>query len=129
MNNTAILRKLERRFKELTNNEFEFKAVVTSDGIQMESDYWYQFQDQGVQGTKMSSIAPFKFTDRKMPPPSSFSKYTQDKSRQFAIAKTVQQDGIEAKDYSLKYMRDAEVRKLIEEYYFEEALDILPNTI
>ena len=82
----------------------------------METDMWFPFQDQGVSGTKVHRVTPFKYTD-KMPPPNSFSKYTNDKSGKFAIAKSIQQDGIKPHDYMDKFDRDSRLQDLIADFY------------
>lgn len=118
-----LLMNLGKRLQVLTGNEFEFDCTLTTEGINVESDYFMSFVDQGVKGTKSgSSKAGFKYGN-KMPPPSAFEKYTSDKSTQFAIAKSVQQKGIKAKNYTDKFMQDYKVLDIVADIYAEQILD------
>jgi len=87
--NTGVLRdSISASFQE-TGNGFQI-------GLSME-DYGV-YQDQGVNGTERSWGAPFSYRD-KMPPPSAFSSYTSDKGAQWAIAKSIQKNGIRPKNF------------------------------
>ena len=95
-----------RRMGTITKDKFKFTYTFSPDGINFTTDDFFMYQDQGVNGTEVNkSITPFKY-GAKMPPPSSFSKYSSDKSIQFAIAKSVQQKGIKAQDYIEDFERD-----------------------
>lgn len=100
------------------SNSIKAKLVKKTDGIiiEIEMDDYGFYQDQGVNGvgykqTKsgradkrfkvnrpVTKTAPFSFKS-KMPPPSVFSSYTQNKSMQFAIAKSVYALGIKPKHF------------------------------
>lgn len=112
-----ILDGIVRRMKEISGMDFSIK--LTDDGMDFISEDYFKFQDSGVAGTKSgNSSAGYKFGD-KMPPASSFSKYTSDVNAQFAIAKSVQQEGIKAKNYSDEFAKDPYINSKIEEFYYE----------
>lgn len=100
------------------SNSIQAKLVKKKDGviIEVEMDEYGFYQDQGVNGvgykqTKsgradkrfkvnrpVTKTAPFSFKN-KMPPASAFASYTQNRSMQFAIAKSVYTLGIKPKNF------------------------------
>ena len=107
------------RMKYLTEDNFEFTWELTADGIVFTSDDYFVFQDSGVKGTESgSSKEGFAYKD-KMPPPSAFSKYTNDSKIQFAMAKSKQQKGTKAQNYSKKFADDTYILIQLETIYAE----------
>lgn len=118
-----------KRMREITNNKFEFTYEITSEGISFKSDDYFKFQSQGVKGDESGNSKDGYSYKGKMPPPSAFSKYTNDKSKQFAIAKSVQKKGIEAKDYMKKFDEDAVIKDNLELMYLEYVDEIMRKNI
>ena len=110
------------KMKDITGQEFTVKDIDGGIAVSAVEDY-YKFIDQGVAGTESgSSKGGFKYGN-KMPPASAFSKYTSDKNAQFAIAKSIQKKGIEAKNYT-KEIEDADIfEDTIEDIYFDKLND------
>jgi hypothetical protein len=67
--------------------EMEFKALE-----------YFAYQDQGVSGTKVKRNTPFSYKD-KMPPASAFKSYANTLGGQFAMAKSIQENGIKPKNF------------------------------
>ena len=113
--------RMSSRMRELTDNKFEFDAKITGDvDIEFYGPDYFEMQDKGVQGIKSgSSKAGYKYKKPYNIPASSFSKYTSDKSAQFAIARSVENKGIKAKNYTDKFMRDESILDLIADIYAE----------
>jgi hypothetical protein len=70
-----------------SNVEMEFTAL----------DY-FAYQDEGVNGTKVNRQSPFSYKD-KMLPTSAFKSYANTLGGQFAMAKSIQQNGIKPKNF------------------------------
>ena len=126
---TPLMRKyldaVVRRMNVISKNQYDFTYELTDDGIDFISDEWFIQQSEGVAGTesgKSNEGMKFRY---KMPPPSSFSKYTNDKSHQFAIAKTIQQKGIKAQNYAKEFSRDTLIRDNIEKVYREAIIQTI----
>jgi len=108
-----ILRQIEMRVNELSDNKFDFKVKWVNGELLFYSKDYFIYQDAGVRGTKRgSSDMGFKYK-LKAPPASSFEKYTSNKGYQFAIAKSIQRDGIPAKHYTEKFENDDILEQLI----------------
>jgi hypothetical protein len=110
---------LEERMKKITKGDFSFSAKFKKDTdvVIVTVDKYFQYQDKGVSGTKRKVPgSPYKYGN-KMPPPSSFSKYTSDKGVQFAIAKSIQKEGFNAKNYIEKIHNDKEIQRIFESMY------------
>ena len=110
------LKAIERELSNLTDGKFEFEVRLEDDGMGIYAVEYYQMQDRGVSGTKKKFNTPFQYKD-KMPPPSAFSKYTGDKSKQFAIAKSIQTKGIKPHKYFEAIENSDKLSKLIEDAY------------
>ena len=108
-----------RRMKELSDKEFEFEYRFTNEGIEFYSDDYFKFQDEGVSGTKKATTGTTYKYKSKMPPPSAFSKYSSDLSVQFAIAKSIQQEGIEGQDFTKDFMKDRKIDRQLYIIYEE----------
>jgi hypothetical protein len=67
--------------------EMEFSAL----------DY-FSYQDEGISGTRVKRNTPFSYKD-KMPPASAFKSYTNSLGGQFAIAKSIKENGIKPKAF------------------------------
>lgn len=112
----SIISKIEERANYLSDNLFVFKFSIAKDlTMSFTTEYYYKFQDDGVKGIKSGkSKSNYSFKDS-MPPPSAFSKYSGDINIQFAIAKSVQQKGIEPKDITNKIIKDNIIANLYED--------------
>jgi hypothetical protein len=67
--------------------EMEFSAV----------DY-FSYQDSGVSGTRVKRNSPFSYK-QKSPPASAFKSYSNTLGGQFAIAKSIKENGIKPKSF------------------------------
>ena len=75
------------------------KVEVRRTTLFINAPSYAKYQDKGVAGNKSGkSLAGYKYGSE-MPPPSAFSRYTDDKGEQFAIAKSIQEKGFKAKKY------------------------------
>ena len=110
------------RMHAITQYKFVFTWVLDSNGIDFISDDYYAFQDDGVRGTESGSSKGNYQYKSKMPPPSAFSKYSSDLNVQFAIAKSIQQEGNKAHNYTDKIKKDAFIFSELEIIYAELAL-------
>lgn len=127
-NNTVnkILTLIEDRYEYLTKDNYVFTLTESSKGYSLIGEEYFLYNDAGVAGTMSgTSKAGFKYGD-KAPPASAFSKYTSDKSAQFAIAVSIKQHGIKAKNYTELFMNDSIILDLIADLY-EEILIITIN--
>lgn len=119
-----FLKAIEKELNKLTGGKFHFTAEVDEEGIVIYADEdYYSFNDEGVSGTERKYNTRFSYTD-KMPPASSFSKYSSDRSTQFAIAKSIQKKGIKPKHYSEKIEDSKKLQELVEAAY-ENVVDEL----
>ena len=114
------IRNILNRMSIITKEQFKFTATMSEGVISFLTDYYFKFQDQGVNGTERTVAgSPFKYR-LKTPPASSFKKYTMDKGSQFAIAAAVKRDGIRPKKYTAKFEADkiieANVNYITREY-------------
>jgi len=111
--------KIIDRMNVLSDNKYNFEYKITDDGIDFISDSWFIFQSEGVKGSESGNSNEGMAYRDKMPPPSAFSRYTSDKSKQFAIAKSVQQKGVKAKNYAKKFSDDMIIQDNMEKIYRE----------
>lgn len=119
--------KVVKQMDRISGGDFDFKYKITDDGIEFISDDYFIYQSQGVKGTEDGkSREGFKYT-HKMPPPSAFSKYASDRGGQFAIAKSIQQKGIKAKNYAEKFNTDKIINDNLEKIYEEFVYQKLYN--
>ena len=76
------------------------KVIVTKNKLLITAPFYAKFQDKGVKGVKSGkSLAGYKYGKRGAPPPAAFSRYTTDISEQFAISRSIYQNGFKAKKY------------------------------
>ena len=120
-------RNLDKRIEAIVGGGFDIEVEIERDGdIILVGEDYYKFNDDGVAGTESgSSKKGYRYGNR-MPPPSAFSKYTNDKSAQFAIAKSIQKEGIKAKNYTDKINRDRQVEDIIDDIlldYVDQTID------
>lgn len=109
--------KLAGRLNNLSDDKYDLEVVRRGSTLKVFGDDYFKFQDQGVKGTKSgSSDAGYAYGD-KMPPPNSFSKYTADRSKQFAIARSVQQKGIAAEGYTKEFENDVVIDDIMEDLF------------
>lgn len=96
---------------ELANS---IKGGYDKDSIYVEALDYYKFVDDGVKGVE-GGTGKYSFKS-KMPPASAFSKYTSDVNHQFAIARSVYQNGIKAKDITDKSITEADINNFATDY-------------
>jgi hypothetical protein len=118
------------RMKTLTDDKFEFEYKITDEGIEFITEDYFALQDDGVKGLKSgSSKAGYKFDAPYNIPPSAFAKYTSDKNKQFAIARSVENRGITPKNYVDKFNKDKIIFGLLEDIYAEFIKNIIDEEI
>ena len=114
----AEITKIEARMLKIAGTSYHFHGVLKDGNIEITVEEHFIYQDKGVKGNGKGSKSnpktidpstPFKYGD-KMPPPSAFASYTTSKSRQFAIAKSVQFYGIPTQDWLGKFQADASIK-------------------
>jgi hypothetical protein len=66
---------------------------------------YFQYLDQGVNGLKVNRGSQFSYRD-KMPPPSAFKAYSNSLGGQFAIAKSIQENGIKPRGFFTDNVED-----------------------
>ena len=117
---SGILDKMRLRVEYLSDDDYTWTIKFSkSSGFTFQSEEYFDYQDKGVKGTEVNqntSATPYKY-GTKMPPPSSFTRYTKDRGAQFAIAKSIQRKGIKGKNYIRKFNEDPVMSKLITEFY------------
>ncbi len=104
------LQKLKMRVPRNTgalSKSIKGKADETGDKlvINIEALEYFAFQDQGVSGTEKKYNTPFSYKS-KMPPSSAFKPYAKTLGGQFAMAKSIQQNGIKPKNFFLSKLDD-----------------------
>jgi hypothetical protein len=75
-------------------------AKANNTGVEIEVgalDY-FEYQDKGVSGTERKYDTPFSYKD-KQPPASAFKAYSDTLGGQFAIAKSIKEQGIKPKGF------------------------------
>ena len=93
--------KIENKINSKNIPKVSVRTEVKGEQVQIIIDApdYAKYQDKGVAGVDSGrSLAGYKYKN-KMPPPDAFSRYTSDKSGQFAIAKSIYNKGIPAKKY------------------------------
>jgi len=90
------------------------KGGYDKDSIYVEALDYYKFIDDGVKGVE-GGTGKYSFKS-KMPPASAFAKYTSDINQQFAIARSVYQNGIKAKDITDKSITESEIDTFATDY-------------
>ena len=119
--------RIKSRIDSIVHRHFNVEVDIESDGtIDINAEDYFKYQDDGVRGTEGGNTrGGYRYND-KMPPPSSFSKYTADKQAQFAIAKSIQQKGIKPHDYTREILRDGTISDCLEDImldYVEQTID------
>jgi len=118
------IRRLNKRLSELTRDKFKFESEVNKDTINIYGEDYFKFQDEGVKGIESGkSEGGHKFKKPYNIPASSFSKYTSDKSAQFAMARSVEKKGIKPKNYTDKFAKDPEIDNIVEDIYADMILN------
>jgi hypothetical protein len=84
-----------------SNVEMEFTALD-----------FFAYQDSGVSGTKVKRNTPFSYK-QKSPPASAFKSYSNTLGGQFAIAKSIKENGIKPKSFFRKEL-DEDLKDLPE---------------
>ena len=108
------------RMKKLTDNKFTFEYKLTNDGIEFYSADYFDYVNKGVEGIKSGkSKAGYKYKAPYDIPASAFSKYTSDRSAQFAIARSVENKGIKAQDYTEKFDKDKSIIDSLQIIYLQ----------
>lgn len=103
------------RLGKITKDKFEFDVKLRGDvELNFYTEPYFKYVDQGVKGIKSgSSKAGYKYKKPYNIPASSFSKYTSNTSEQFAIARSVENKGIKAKEYIKDFIVDRDVDDLV----------------
>jgi len=130
----AILHKMEELIDMITGNKFNISIILSDDGVNilMLFDYNFEFMNDGVSGTeniapspKYSVGDPKSFKD-KMPPHSSFSRYTSNIQIQYAIAKKIQREGLIPQNYLEQFVTDTRFIGLLGTLY-DAAIEALSD--
>lgn len=115
-----MIKDIENRMSQLTDNKFVFEGTINGNVLEFSTEMYYKFQDKGVKGTVSgSSKEGYSFSEA-MPPPSAFSKYASSTNAQFAIAKSIQQKGIKAHNYTDKISNDSQILDMIANLYIQK---------
>ena len=121
--------RMAKRMSALTDSKFEFEPkIVGNTDIEFYGPNYFDMQDKGVQGIKSgSSKAGYKYKKPYDVPASAFSDYTSDVSHQFAIARSVENKGIKAKEYVKEFKTDTQLLDIITDFGEEMITSTIDN--
>ena len=124
------LKAIEDRLREITDMKFTFEVKYRNGELIVTSADYFAFQDQGVKGIKSgSSKAGYKFKKPYDLPASAFKDYTSDVSHQFAIARSIENKGIKAKEYTKDFDTDRRLYDIIADMYEEIIINKINNKL
>ena len=102
--------------RDIKTGHIKVTARVEADDIVFYAPAHFLFLNDGVKGAVNQTKAPgspFRMKE-KMPPPSAFARYTQDKKGQFKLAAAVRRDGVKKHDFIADFLNNSRVDTALE---------------